>query len=103
MRRNITTVDDFVFVPFERATTPPGGHLTHHKDKWWVVHPDKGVCYYQPRAQHGKFMAAQHNSSEVISRMLLAKQQEQEPNPLPGCEVRFIPSVFERLTISDYV
>lgn len=93
--------DDFVFIPIEQATEPPDGIIEHIKDSWWVVHQDKGVAFYCPRnkrtGKRSKFMASQCNSDEAIARHLAMR------GPLKNVEVKFLPSVFKRVYIEDYI
>lgn len=83
--------DSFVFVPLETATVPPGGLIEHLKDRWWMVHPEKGVAFFVTRGFH----AAQCNRNEAITRRLAENY--------PWAEVRFIPSVFRKIKPQDYI
>lgn len=80
--------DRFVFVPVEVAGNPPEGLIEHFKDWWWVVHPKKGLAFFEGRL-------AQCNTNESIVRRLASEH--------PWAEVRFIPSVFRRIDPNDYV
>lgn len=83
------TEDRFVFVPIDEAIVPPGGLIEHLKDRWWVVHPEKGVAYFDKRHK-----SPQCNSNETITRRLA--------QAYPWAEVRFLPSVFRRINPHDY-
>ena len=79
----------FIFIPIEQATVPPPGLIQHFKDKFWMIHPEKGVMFYGK-----KHMAPQCNSSEEICKRL--------SSAYPWAEIRFIPSVFKRIDPHDY-
>jgi hypothetical protein len=83
---------DFIFVPFDVATTAPGGLIEHFKDRWWCVCPNRGIMFYEPRRGQGQF--PQCNVNKTVSEMM-AKNY-------PWCEVRFIPSVYRRINPQDY-
>jgi hypothetical protein len=82
-----------VFVPLEEATTPPAGLIEHLKDRWWAIHPEKGLIFY--KAYNGN-PSAQCNPSETTSRALNEKLY-------PWAEIKFVPSVFRRVNPHDYV
>ena len=79
-----------VFVSVHEAINPPGGLINHIKDSWWVLHPAKGLVFWDKRS-----MSPQCNSNEAVTHGL-AKMY-------PWAEVKFLPSVFHRIKISDYV
>ncbi len=85
------TIDNYEFVPFEEATTPPAGLIDHMKDRWWMVHPERGLAFYKS----GKNLSAQCNGDERITRKFADAHD--------WAEVRFIPSVFRRIDPNDYV
>lgn len=36
------------FLSFEEASNPPASwNLSHIKDHWWLVHPDKGLVFWK--------------------------------------------------------
>ncbi len=78
----------FRYIPLEKATVPPPGLIHHMKDMWWMVHPEKGLVFFD------KMMSPQCNSIESITRRLSA--------PYAWAEVRQIPSVFYSINPSDY-
>lgn len=80
---------NLVFVPLDKATVAPGGLINHIKDHWWIVHPEKGLVFWDQKAR-----SPQCNTNESLTRRF-AKSY-------PWAEVRFIPSVFHRIKISDY-
>jgi hypothetical protein len=79
------------FVPLEVATIPPAGLIEHLKDKWWVVHPTKGVVYFKLSG----YLSPQCNGNEEIARRFVYMY--------PWAEVKFIPSVFRTINPHDYV
>ena len=78
-----------VFVPLEKATTPPPGMIEHIANAWWVVHPEKGVVFWGK-----KFMSPQCNTNRSITVHLAAMY--------PWAEVHLISSVFRRINPQDY-
>lgn len=83
--------DKFEFVPVEEAIIPPPGLIDHMKDRWWIVHPDKGLAFFKSRGS----LSPQCNGDERITRRL--------SEAYPWAEVRFIPSAFRRINPNDYV
>lgn len=81
-------IERYVFVPIEKAVVPPSGLIEHLKDRWWIVHPEKGLAFFDK-----KLMAPQCNGSETLARRLAPE----------WAEVRFFPSVFRRIDPQDYV
>lgn len=77
------------FVPVAEALIPPAGIIEHLKDHWWIVHPERGLAFWDKLHK-----SPQCNSSESITRRLASAY--------PWAEVRFFPSVFRRVKISDY-
>ena len=75
------------FLPLEKATNPPEGIIEHIKDRWWIVHPIKGLVFFR------KF-APQCNSNEELTKSLAVMY--------PWSKVQFIPSVFRRINPRDY-
>lgn len=94
------TAEDFLFVPFEEASTPPSGLINHIKDRWWAVHPEKGVLFYITRNSAGReiMRSPQCNADKRIIEPLLEKNY----SFLGPLEVRQIPSVFHRIRPEDY-
>ena len=78
-----------IFVPLEKATVPPPGLIEHIANSWWVVHPEKGVVFWDK-----KYMSPQCNTNELLTKRFAAMY--------PWAEVRFIPSVFRRINPQDY-
>lgn len=81
------------YVPFDVAVTPPGGLIEHFKNRWWSVHPERGVIFFRSRKRDSG--SAQCNGDEATARQLQARLY-------PWAECRFMPSVFRRIDISDY-
>jgi hypothetical protein len=74
------------FVSLKEATVPPAGLIEHIKDRWWVVHPEKGVCYF-------KTSPLCNASKKIVSERLCNYS---------WAEARFIPSVFRTINPNDY-
>lgn len=83
------------FVPIDEATVPPGGIINHYKDRWWAVCPERGVVFHRAN-KRSKSGSPQCNGNEVIARKVIG-------GLYPWAEIRFIPSVFVRININDYV
>ena len=77
------------FVPLEQAIIPPSGLIEHIKDRWWAVHPNKGLIFW------GKGQSPQCNSNKDIAERIFVIY--------PWAEVKFIPSVFRQINPNDYV
>lgn len=83
----------FVFVAFDTATTPPDDIIQHFKDRWWVVHPDKGIVYWKHNENH---MSPLCNRTEELAKRICASMCG------PWAEVKFFPSVFRRIRPQDF-
>lgn len=79
---------DLTYIPFEKASAPGGGFYFHYVNRWWSVHPDRGLMLF-----YGD--SAQCNSNEATARRL---QQQL----YPWAEVRFIPSAFVPIDPRDF-
>lgn len=90
------TEDDptITYISIEEATKPPGGLIEHLRDKWWSVHPTKGLIFYVGKGKP-KCFSPQCNSNEDITRRI-------QEMLYPWAEVRFMPSVFIKRKPSDY-
>lgn len=82
--------DRFKFVPIDEAVVPPSGIIQHFKDHWWIVHPEKGLAFFDSRG----WLSPQCNGDERVTRRLAQHY--------PWAEVQFIPSAFRRVNPSDY-
>ena len=87
------TEENLVFVPFDEAAIAPGGIIEHLKNRWWLCCPDRGVAFYQPLGKGPRY--PQCNTDEKTTRKLFERRY-------PNLEVRLIPSVFQRVNVSDY-
>lgn len=70
------------YIPFDEAVEPMGGTIECRKDRWWIVHPQRGLIIWKgfsPQCNHDKGIA------ERVRDKLY-----------PWAEVRFFPSVFTR-------
>lgn len=79
----------FYFVSKEKATVPPAGLIEHIKDSWWLVHPEKGLTFFDK-----KIGSPQCNKNESLTRSWAAQH--------PWAVVEFIPSVFRSINPQDY-
>lgn len=79
------------FTSTEKAITPPAGLIEHLKDRWWVVHPTKGLVFWDKH-----HMAPQCNSNEAVARRIWEQMY-------PWAEIKFIPSVYRSINPQDYV
>jgi len=68
------------FIPVDAES--PEGEVIHRKNRWWIVHPEKGLLIWRG-------FSAQCNSDKRIAESLRDRLY-------PWAEVRFIPSVFTR-------
>lgn len=97
MAANQISEDDprLVFVPIDVAAIPPAGLIEHFKDRWWAVHPTKGLVFWKSsfREHH---LAPQCNRNEEGTRMLFSKMY-------PWAEIQLIPSVFRSVRPADLV
>lgn len=83
------------FVPIEDAIFPPPGLIEHLKDRWWIIHPSRGLVFWKPHPRED-FHAPQCNSNKAVTEHLGEKMY-------PWAEVRFLPSVFRKIRPQDYV
>lgn len=96
------TEDDYKFLPFDEAASPAGGgHFFHYTDCYWVVHPERGLAFFNPPGRNGRrrshgLGAAQCNT-DPRSREFAARMGY----PWPA-EVRLIVSAWVPVNISDY-
>lgn len=92
--------DDYLFIPESELTDPPDGIIEHLKDKWWAVHPEKGLMFYNRKGKGGRrvrlYGSPQCNLNKTISEYV-ARGYPFE------VEIKFIPSVFIRVDMSEYV
>lgn len=85
-------ISHYRFVPIEKAIVPPPGLINHLKDRWWAVHPEKGIAYFVGAT--GKHFSPQCNHSEATMRYLKKN--------CSWAEIRFIASVFHIINPHDY-
>jgi hypothetical protein len=82
------------FVPLETAIVPPPGLINHLKDRWWAIHPEKGLIYYRRRRSDAG--SPQCNFNEAVARSIRDRLY-------PWAEVLFVPSAFHCIDPQDYV
>jgi hypothetical protein len=79
-----------VFVPIEHASTPPGGIIQHLKDRYWCVHPTRGLVFWT-----SQLMWPQCDSDERCSKAI-------RDEVYPWADVVFVPSVFRLVNPRDF-
>jgi hypothetical protein len=97
-------IEAYRFLPVQEAVSPvKGGFFVHYVDAWWLVHPEHGLAFFNPRnartgrrRMHG-LGSPQCNTDERISRKV-----GQDCAPWPDPEVRQLASVWVPVDISDY-
>lgn len=75
-------------IPFETAITPVSGQCL--ANRWWAVHPEKGLAFYMRKALYLSFdeePSPQCNPTEWIARRLTSQMY-------PDHETQHIPVVF---------
>ncbi len=75
------------YIPLDRVTATQGLVQALH-DRWWSVHPERGVVIYRR-------FSPQCNMNEAISRKLTEKMY-------PWADVRQIPLVLVPINPRDY-
>ena len=86
-----------VFVAESVAAQPIPGIIECIIDRWWIVHPTKGLVYHQHRGYGARISPTpQCNRDKSIAERLAS-------GLYPWAEVRQIPVVFHRINVSDYV
>lgn len=84
------------YVPLEQLTAERTGMIRCMRDDWWVVHPDRGVVFWdQSRRRDLKKATPQANHQEQLSKLLAAKLY-------PFATVQQIPCVFLPIDPRDY-
>ena len=73
---------DLSFIPLEEALTPPEGIVYHRVNRWWVVHPTKGLVIWR------RFSAQCNSDKRCIEHI--------RDRLYPWAEIHFMPSVFTR-------
>lgn len=86
-------VDKYSYMPLEKATrTPTDGFCWElYAERFWIVHPEKGIAFYDP-AGKGRRISPQCNSAEAVAARLRPE----------GHEVQYIARVWVRHNCSDY-
>lgn len=92
--------EDYVFISLDKADLPREGVFEHYVDYFWLVHPEKGLAFWNPKSKvTGKrgrrFGSPQCNSSKDIAYMVAKKTKWPH-------EVRQIPLVFVPIDIREY-
>jgi hypothetical protein len=71
------TVDDYRFMPLDEARNPvePGAYM-HYVGRWWVVHPERGLAFWNPVCKRNGSRRSEGlgaplcNNSELIQRRM---------------------------------
>jgi hypothetical protein len=81
------------FVPCEKARTPKDGLVHCLLDRWWVIHPEKGIVFWRPSGKGEG--SPQCNSNREITESLAARMY-------PWARVELIPMVMYQIDPQDY-
>jgi len=81
------------YVPFDKAAELKEGIVYCYLNRWWAVHPEKGIMFYRPRKNRAGSPLC--NGDEAVVRSLISRLY-------PWAEARLIPVVIERVDPSDY-
>lgn len=87
------TEDDFVFMP-EADVMKGGGICMHIKNRYWCVHPTKGLVFYPYSRKNAR---VENSSPQCNSNIEVAKRL-----CYSWAEVKFIESVLQPIDIQDY-
>ncbi len=83
-----------IYVPWKAAIVPPPGLIEHLKDKFWCVHPLRGLIYFKIRKQ-GSATPQCNNNINICTSI--------RDQLYTFSEVKFAPSVFRRINPHDYI
>lgn len=82
---------NYSYLPTEKYTsTPPDGFCQVLRDRWWQVHPEKGLAIY--RGPDRRFFSPQCNQNRALVEKMPAE-----------LEVRFLEFVWLPHDCQDYV
>ena len=82
------------FVSLNKATELKEGIVYCYLNRYWAVHPTKGIIFYRPDKQsHGGH--PQCNSNKLVTESLVTKLY-------PWAVIQLIPVVIERIDPKDY-
>lgn len=82
------------FLPKDQAINgPTHGFCQVYSNRWWVVHPEKGLAFFWSKGVKG-LGSPQCNSNESISRRL--------GTTIEGATLEFIPRVFVPINLGDW-
>lgn len=76
------------FMPLEQATVPPSGYIKHLRNRYWVVHPSKGLVFWR------EWSSPQCHDSRASAMALFSDY--------PWATITHIPSVFVPVKLSDF-
>ena len=87
MESTTLTLNKFHFVPLTERTTTRSSIVYNYANKWWVVHPEKGLAFF------GKgYGSPQCNNDKSISQRLCP----------PWGRIEFIDRVLVPCNVADY-
>ncbi len=90
--------DDWVFLPLKDATDgPTHGFCQVYSQRWWSVHPELGLRFYNPKNSRGKRWQKGLGSPQCNSDMLIMRQLGKT-----GDLVMYFDRVFVPVDINDW-
>lgn len=82
------------FLSLEKAAEPVDGFCRIIKDRWWCVHPERGLIFFSLNKRH-RPGSPQCNASEQLARSIGLKLY-------PWAEIRHMPVVYMDADPRDY-
>ncbi len=98
------TEDDYMFLPEDQVLTPSRGTFFQcYRNAYWIVHPGKGLVFFNPVHRAG-INAGQRSRSwygypQCNTDERIARWPREFPFPV---EARHFPVVFVPIEVSDY-
>lgn len=96
---DVTSEENYTFLPVEEAERPGAGFFRHYVSAWWMVHPDKGLVFWNPgrggKRRHPGLGSPQCNPDEGIARRVSSATALSH-------ELRLIESAWVPVDPSDY-
>jgi hypothetical protein len=89
------TEDKFLYLPLDKARRPTASMVSVYRDRWWAVHPDRGLLMYRGRRLKlygGISVSPQCNPHKSIAEQLCP----------PFAEVMFLDLVFVPIAVYDF-
>lgn len=99
MSTHMLTEEDFRFLPESEAIEPTKGrYFQRMTDIWAVVHPEKGIAFYNPSTRRRPGLGAlQGNSDERIAKGVERGLNLTFPHEIKFFDVLWVPLTFEEL------